>query len=114
MQVSGIQPLSSAAKVQHVQRTPSTETAKRVDGAPSGREGRQPAEFGNLVSGFVNDVDSLQKQAAQSVTDLATGESANLHQVVLALGKAEISFKYMMEVRNKLLEAYKEVMRMPV
>ena len=72
------------------------------------------SEFGDLLAKFTRDVDGLQHDADKVVADLAAGKTDNLHQVMIALGKAEISFKFMTEVRNKLLDAYKEVMRTPV
>ncbi|MEK6730065.1 MAG: flagellar hook-basal body complex protein FliE, partial [Planctomycetota bacterium] len=44
--------------------------------------------------------------------NFATGKVENVHEVMIAMSKAEISFKFMMEARNKLIETYKEVMRM--
>ena len=70
--------------------------------------------FGDLIGHYTQDVNGLPQQADQAVADLAAGKIDNVHQVVMALGKAEISFKLMMEMRNKMLDAYHEVMRMPV
>ena len=73
-----------------------------------------PGEFVKLVGKFTKDVNELQQQAADQVAQLATGKTDNIHQVMLSLGKAESSFNYMMEVRSRLIDAYKEVMRMPL
>ena len=70
--------------------------------------------FSQMLQGFVDDVDGMQKAADGTVQDFAAGEVDNVHQVMSALGKAEISFKFMMEVRNRLIEAYQEIIRMPV
>ena len=70
--------------------------------------------FGKLVTNFTKEVSEIQEQAADQVARLAEGKVDNIHQVMIALGKAEITFSYMMAIRNKLVEAYKEVMRMPV
>jgi flagellar hook-basal body complex protein FliE len=43
-----------------------------------------------------------------------TGQTSNLHEVIVAMSEADLSFRLMMQVRNKLLEAYKEIMRMQV
>ena len=48
------------------------------------------------------------------VQELATGESANLHEVMLSLEKAKLSFELLLAVRNKALEAYQELMRMQI
>jgi len=82
--------------------------------APLDAAGQGPGDFMKLVGNFTREVNTLQKNAAAEVARLAEGKTDNIHQVMLALGKAETGFNYMMEVRAKLLEAYKEVMRMPV
>ncbi|MGO8705149.1 MAG: flagellar hook-basal body complex protein FliE [Candidatus Brocadiia bacterium] len=71
-------------------------------------------DFGQLVGNLVQDVNQSQNQAADAVAQLAAGKTDNVHQVMIALGKAEISFNYMLEVRNRLLDAYKQVMQMPI
>lgn len=66
--------------------------------------------FGDLV-GKVND---LQTKADKAVEMLATGESKNLHEVMIAMEKSSISFQFLTQVRNKAVEAYHEIMRMQV
>jgi flagellar hook-basal body complex protein FliE len=70
--------------------------------------------FGDMLKQSMNEVHKLQTQANQAITDLSTGQAENLHSTILALEKADISFRLMMQVRNKILEAYREVMRMQV
>ncbi len=70
--------------------------------------------FGDMLKSMVNDVNDLQGQAADSVQALTRGEVKDLHQVMIQMSKAELGFKFMMEVRNKLLDAYQEVSRMSV
>ena len=58
---------------------------------------------------------STQIQAAETqVTQLAAGQTDNLHQVMISLEKAKLSFELMVQVRNKLLEGYQEIMRMQI
>jgi len=71
-------------------------------------------DFGQLVSNVLQDVNQSQNQAADAVAQLAAGQTDNVHQVMIALGKAEVSFNYMLEVRNRLLDAYKQVMQMQI
>ena len=68
--------------------------------------------FGKLVQRFVDDTNSQQIQADQSVERLATGQSDSVHETMLALTKADLSLRVFMEVRNKVIEAYQDVMRM--
>ena len=73
---------------------------------------QKSGEFAKLIQGFGKEIDASQNRVAGKVSDLAAGKVDNVHQVVMELGKAEITFNYMMEVRNKMIDAYKEVMRM--
>lgn len=68
--------------------------------------------FMELLGDLAADVSEAQNKANEQVAQLAAGNSDNVHQVMLSLAKAEISFDYMMAVRSRLLETYKEVMRM--
>ncbi len=71
-------------------------------------------QFASVIGDFTKGVDRLQQEAGKQVAQLASGKVDNLHQVMVSLGKAEIAFNYMLEIRNRLVEAYKEVMRMQV
>lgn len=75
-------------------------------------EQEQGSSFQSTLSGFINEVNDLQTKANASIENLATGKVENVHEVMIAMAKAEVSFKFMMEARNKLVETYKEVMRM--
>lgn len=68
--------------------------------------------FGNVVEKFIADTNNQQLQADLSVQRLATGESDSVHETMLALAKADLSLRVFMEVRNKVIDAYQEVMRM--
>jgi flagellar hook-basal body complex protein FliE len=61
----------------------------------------------------MSDVTETHKTMNGSIVDLQAGRGA-LHETMIAVEKADISFKMLMQVRNKVLEAYKEVMRMNV
>jgi flagellar hook-basal body complex protein FliE len=84
---------------------------------PSPRRGGRPDgghEFKELLEDYLKEVNQLQQEADEAVLDLASGKLENLHEVVAAVNEADLSFRLMMEVRNKLLDAYKEIMRMQV
>ena len=59
-------------------------------------------------------VNTDQVQADHSIKELIAGRNKNIHETMLAIQKADLSLKTMMQVRNKILEAYKEIMRMQV
>lgn len=70
--------------------------------------------FDNILKKFVTDVNSLQIQADELQNKLATGEVTDIHDVMIAVEKANLSMELMLEIRNKIIEAYQEIMRMPV
>ena len=74
-----------------------------------------PAEgAGKFFNELVTKVNDLQLQSDQAIQGLATGENKNLHEVMISMEKASISFQFMSTVRDKALSAYQEVMRMQV
>ena len=68
-------------------------------------------DFANLLKKSVDDVNALQKNSEKAMADIATGQVKDLHQAALAIDKAEMSMKLMLEIRNKALSAYKEIER---
>jgi flagellar hook-basal body complex protein FliE len=72
------------------------------------------ASFGRVLQDSLKQVNALQHEADVAIRSLATGGTATLHDTMLAVQKAELSFKLMMQVRNKIVEAYQEVLRMQV
>lgn len=69
---------------------------------------------GKFFSELVSKVNDIQVQSDKSIQGLASGENKNLHEVMIAVEKASLSFQFMSQVRNKAIEAYQEVMRMQV
>ncbi len=83
------------------------------DPSARARQAQAPGEgFTKALGGLVEQVNRLQHEASEAITQFAAGDGENLHEVMLAVNKAELSFKFLMEARNKLVEAYQEVMRM--
>lgn len=70
--------------------------------------------FSKFLGEMVDKVNQTQFEADKAVQKLATGESKGLHEVMIAVEKSSISFQFLTQVRNKAVEAYQEVMRMPV
>lgn len=73
-----------------------------------------PRTFEETLSGFLRNVNELQHDASTHVEKLLTGEIKDVHDVMVAVEKAGTSFELMMEIRNKMIDAYREVMRMQV
>ncbi|MEW5723194.1 MAG: flagellar hook-basal body complex protein FliE [Thermodesulfobacteriota bacterium] len=80
---------------------------------PQGHKEAQPG-FKEALLDSINKVNELQLKAHTAMEELATGKSSNLHETMIAIQKAEVSFKMMMQVRNKIMNAYQEIMRMSV
>jgi flagellar hook-basal body complex protein FliE len=70
------------------------------------------ANFENTLKGFLSDVNDMQLTADQSIQKMVAGEVKDVHQVMLAAGEAKVAFNLMVEIRNKTMEAYNELMRM--
>ncbi|MZP30531.1 flagellar hook-basal body complex protein FliE [Heliobacterium undosum] len=73
-----------------------------------------PKSFSAFLQGALNHVNDLHKQADAAAADLAAGKPIDLHQVVIASEKAGIATQLTLQVRNKVMEAYQEIMRMQV
>jgi len=80
---------------------------------------RQPEQsdnstFVNTLKDAVNRVDGAQKAAEGQIEAFVAGEQENLHEVMISMNQAKLHFQLMTETRNKMLETYQELMRMPV
>jgi flagellar hook-basal body complex protein FliE len=78
----------------------------------------QPASggdsFASTLTGFIDSVDDKTKAAEQANTDIMTGKSDNIHQAMISMQEASISFDLLVQVRNKLVDSYKELSRISV
>lgn len=70
--------------------------------------------FADTLGDAVQEVNTLQKKSDHLMQQLATGKSKNIPEVMIAAEQADIAFKLMVQVRNKLIEAYQEIMKMQV
>jgi flagellar hook-basal body complex protein FliE len=73
-----------------------------------------PDDFGQMLSNALDRLNQMEGTANNAATSLAAGEDIDIHQVMLTMQEADISFQLALQVRNKLVEAYQEVMRMQV
>jgi flagellar hook-basal body complex protein FliE len=74
----------------------------------------ESASFGELLKKSIQQVNQLQNESNAAVEKLATGQEKDIHNTMIAMEKASVSFHLTMQVRNKMIEAYQEVMRMQV
>jgi len=76
--------------------------------------GKNTPSFSNVLQDLFQDVNSMQNTAQESLQKLSTGEVKDVHQVMIAMGEANVAFKLMMEIRNKLVSAYNQLMKTPM
>lgn len=87
----------------------------KLPGLPDGvRAAPAPDGFGNMLEGLVSTVGAKEAHAADLTRSVLLGDSNQLHQSVIAMQEASVAFSLMVEVRNKLVESYQELMRMQV
>ena len=72
------------------------------------------AEFGNLLTDFIGDVNKAQMDAVKSTQSFVNGEGIEIHEVMIAGEKAKTSLELLMEIRNKTVDMYRELTRMSV
>jgi len=83
-------------------------TGPKVDNGGDGKS------FADTLKEAVNTVNTLQKSSDAKMQELATGKTSNIPEVMMAAEKADIALRMMVQVRNKIIDAYQEVMKMQV
>jgi flagellar hook-basal body complex protein FliE len=78
-----------------------------------GRRG-EATGFKESLAQTVREIDGLQKEANQAIETMAAGEPKDVHEVMIAMEKAGISLRLMVQVRNKIMTAYEEIMRLQI
>lgn len=79
-----------------------------------GEEKSVGGSFADLFAGLVRQADESNKRSTELAEAMARGEPTDIHTVMSAVGEADLSFRLMLEVRNKLVDAYQEIHRIPV
>lgn len=72
------------------------------------------SDFLSILKESLGEVNDMQIKGDQALSDIATGQVKDLHSAAIAIDKAEISMKVMLEVRNKAINAYKEILKTPI
>jgi flagellar hook-basal body complex protein FliE len=97
---------------------PAQQIEKLAPGVTQGAQLQGPsqagASFENMLGGFVNEVSQKQTAASTAVNGVLTGQNVPLHQAMISVEEASVSFQLMVEVRNRLLDSYQELMKMQV
>lgn len=105
MNVAQLQRLQQAFPTDDLQQLPQP---RQPEGTTDG------TSFTDTLKEAVNAVDGAQKAAEGQIEAFIAGEQENLHEVMIAMNQAKLHFQLMTETRNKMLETYQELMRMPV
>lgn len=105
--ISGEQILAQLRDMQSQMQTSASKTG-------ADEEAKNGPSFIDYLKDGVKEVNTMQQTSDKMATDIASGKSENLHEAMIAASKAELSFNLMVQVRNKILDAYQEVMRMQV
>ena len=88
---------------------------KAFPSTPTPSQPASPAEgFSKFLGEMIEKVNSAQVESDKAVQQLVTGETKSLHEAMIAMEKAGIAFQATMTIRNKIIEAYQEVMKMQV
>jgi flagellar hook-basal body complex protein FliE len=91
-----------------------TELPQAGNNTPKGTPQSPAVSFGEMLKGSLDQVTRLQHEADASIADLATGRKTDIHETMIAVEKASVSFELVMQIRNKVITAYETIMRMPV
>lgn len=89
-----------------------TKSSIAAPSLPSSSEGAK--SFADTLKEAVGSVNQMQKESDVKMQELATGKTQNIHDVMLTAEKADVSLRLMTQVRNKIIEAYQEIMKMQV
>jgi flagellar hook-basal body complex protein FliE len=81
---------------------------------PSGAAGAQQGGFAEMLGDYLKDANATMVRAQDAASAFAAGESNNIHETMLAAEEAAISLRLVGSIRNNLLDAYREIMRMNV
>ena len=80
----------------------------------NGSSGQNETGFGDMLSKAIADTNQAQIKADQAITDASTGKGDDLHEVMISMAEADLSMRLLVQMRNKAVEAYQEIIRMQV
>ena len=102
MKLSGLQPIAPIAPIE----TPSISSPSSPAGSSMG------SSFSEMLSGAIGEVEGARASANQSVQRFLSGDGGDLHSTILASQRADLEFQMFMQVRNKIVSAYQEIMKL--
>lgn len=101
-------PIAAAGLVTGVGQSNAAPLTAKIDSKPAGDN----KGFASLVQDFVRETNTSQVTSDQAISDFVNKKTDNVQQVIMAVAEAEMSFQMFMEIRNKLVDSYNELMRM--
>lgn len=101
--------MSSPIELRGLQQAPEVDLTPRRPGI---RPDAPDESFSDMLSRAVGSVDQSMKASEESIQDFAAGRTENVHDVMINMQRAQVSFQLMVEMRNKAVEAYQEISRM--
>ena len=105
--VDSLNPISSEYSPLEVQK-------KQQEAAQQSGDAKDGANFKDVLKKSIQEVNQLQQEADEAIQELAMGKRDDYAGVITAVQKADVAFRTLMQVRNKLIDAYRETMRMGV
>lgn len=97
-----------------IKRITGTGINKSIDLTVGDEQKAESPSFAEFLSGAIQNVNALQKDADAQKEAFAAGKTDNIQNVMISMEKADVAFQMTLQIRNKVLEAYQEIMRMPV
>ncbi len=106
MRISPITPINSNSGIAKIERLEGREDVTKTGDAIS--------QFKDSIKSALGEVNRLQQQADVTAVKLASGETEDVHTAMIQMQKAKLALDFTIQVRNKVIEAYQEIMRMQV
>src|SRR5882762_6789441 len=95
-----------------ISNLPAFPNLQQPSSSPMQQPGDADGNFGSALKTAINQVEDMHSSAEHQVTDLLKGDRSDVHNVMIAVEKADVAFQFMMQVRNKIVSAYQGVSRM--
>lgn len=115
MRIGPLNPLTPREIPGLAEDSPAFRTGAVAPGVQTGATtATEKTGFSKVLSQAVSEINGKMQTAQAEQTKVLTGESTNLHQAMISMQEANVAFSLMVEVRNKLVESYQEMMRMQV
>jgi len=105
-----MQDIHSVQSLNQIANTVKVREANLSDDQKNGKS----VNFSDTIKGFLTAVNNTQKEAGTKVADIVQGRSEDIADAMTSIEESRVSFELMLEIRNKLLESFKEIQRMQV